>query len=450
MAVNHYLSIMFRTVSYAIAFTMCLIFFNGCKKDLDEISPRIKFISPYAGSAYSVLEYVDIQVTITDETSIDWVHIDIVKVNNVQIASAQQMSFSGSLSETIQVGILLENIHIETGTYYIRVRAHDGTNEHVSFREIQVYEVPKEVLGIYVFSSINSSTLNIDQVQESGTLTLATWNSDFSFGAANSYHRELAFAGDQLDGTTFIDGSGFDLLHSNLNNNNTSSAYYHDFIFNPEDLRYYAITRDGQIEIYRPGGTLQQTIFTQINQRPYHISVTESRLLVEERSWNGDQQSINQYYKGSGALESSIGLPFALVAILETNDEFQLFGYDGDQFKTMSYSGSSNALGTEIELNTESIGTVQNVIRVDATLNSEAFVLCGDNGMRAFTVNVVQASEVANWSQGGSQVQLNEATGELVVLSGEELITYSWSSSNPIGSVSIGNSALDFAILYNK
>jgi hypothetical protein len=260
----------------------------------------------------------------------------------------------------------------------------------------------------------------------------------------------LAFAGDKLDGTTFIDGSGFDLLHSNLNNNNTSSAYYHDFIFNPEDLRYYAITRDGQIEIYRPGGTLQQTIFTQINQRPYHISVTESRLLVEERSWNGDQQSINQYYKGSGALESSIGLPFALVAILETNDEFQLFGYDGDQFKTMSYSGSSNALGTEIELNTESIGTVQNVIRVDATLNSEAFVLCGDNGMRAFTVNVVQASEVANWSQGGSQVQLNEATGELVVLSGEELITYSWSSSNPIGSVSIGNSALDFAILYNK
>lgn len=450
MVVNDYLPIMFRILTSAIAFALCLILLNGCKKDLDELSPRIKFVAPYAGSTYSVLEYVDVHVTITDETSIDWVHIDIVKANNVQIASAQQLTYSGSLSETIEVGILLEDIHIESGTYYIRVRAHDGTNEHVSFREIQVYAVPLEVLGVYVFSPISSSNLEIDLVQENSTINVANWDSDFLFGTANSYHRELAFSGDELDGTTYFDGGNFELLHSNLSFNNTSSSYYHDFFFNPDDLRYYSITRDGQIEIYRPGGTLQQTILTQSNQRPYNLAVTSNRLLVEERSWNGDQQNINQYYKASGALESSISLPFALVAVLETNDAFQLFGYDDGQFKTMSYSGSSFSVGTEIDLDVASLGSIVDVIRVEGALNDEAFVLCGENGMKAFTVNVVQATEVASWSQGGTQVELNEATGEIMVLSGDELLTYSWSSSSPTSSVSVGSSAADFTILYNK
>lgn len=450
MVLNVYFSDMLRSVSYAIAFALCIVLIPGCKKDLDELSPRIKFITPYAGSQYSVLDYVDVQVEITDETAIDWVHVDIVKSNNVQIAAAQQMSFSGSTSETIQVGILLENIHIESDTYYIRVRAHDGTNEHVSFREIQVSAVPLEVLGIFVYSPLSASNLEISQVDGNDVNVVANWDSDFSFGAANSYHREIGFAGDELDGITVLDGGNFELLHSEPSNNNTDSPFYHDFFFNYGDLRYYAITRDGQIQIYRPGGTLQQTIQTQVNQRPYHLLVTDNKLIVEERNWSGSQQYLNQYYKGSGSLEGSIALPFALVAIVETNDGVQLFGYDGDELKTMQYSTSNYTTSSIVDVGDLGIGTVHRVVRVEGSSNDEAFVLCGDGGMKAVTVNIVQANVVASWSQGGSHVELNQATGELLVLSGNELLTYSWSNSSPSSSVSIGSEAADFSILYNK
>jgi hypothetical protein len=439
-----------RSLSYAIAFALCILLIPGCKKNLDELSPRIKFISPYAGSQYSVLDYVDVAVEITDETAIDWVHVDIVKANNVQIAGAQQMSFSGSTNETIEVGILLENIHIESDTYYIRVRAYDGTNEHVSFREIQVSAVPLEVLGILVYSPISASNLEISQVSGGDVNVVANWDSDFSFGASNSYHQEIAFAGEELDGVSVLDVGGFTLLHTEPSFNNTDSPFYHDFFFNYGDLRYYAITRDGQIQIYRPGGTLQQTIQTQINQRPYHLLVTNNKLLTEERNWSGSQQYINQYYKGSGALEASIALPFALVAIVETNDGIQLFGYDGDELKTMQYYTSTYAMSSTVDVGDLGIGTVHSVVRIEGSLNEEAFVLCGDGGMKAITVNIVQSNVVASWSQGGSHVEINQATGELLVLSNGELLTYAWSSSNPTSSVSVGSDAADFSILYNK
>ncbi|MCB0761145.1 MAG: hypothetical protein KDC12_06435 [Flavobacteriales bacterium] len=432
-----------------IVISLCFALLAGCRKNVDESPPSIVIQSPAAGSWHQVLETVDVIATAQDEEGIEWVKVDIVTASNVIHGSTSNQFFDGQQQASVNAGVLLDNIHTPTGTYYVRVRAYDGTNEHVAYREIQLAEVPREVEDVFVFSMSAQNQVDIHRLEDGSALWIATIGTDFSKAATNSYNGEVALCGDIVSGTMFLNPPQLEITATNATINNQNASYYHDFFYAENDRLYYAVTRDNRVEIYSTGGNLNQILNTQQNKVPYHLATDGNLLLAEERSFNGDNVFLGQYYRGSGTFQLSVSIPYPLVAMHIGTSGIDLFGKDGTSYRYATYHPDDQSLTSWTELSVT--GNVEEIIpagltadegqRYAITTSTETRVVKADNGSLA---------NLTLFPVAGKALAYDEVNNELWVLGSGEVTQFQIDNATPVETISVPSGSLDIEVLYNK
>ena len=119
-----------------IVIYLILLILVSCQKR-DELPPLVIVNSPLAMSNYSVLDYIEIEGSVTDDRSIEWVQIQLLNSSLNSVAEEIVINTNEleiNFSETLHI----DDVHLSSGKYYIKVSASDGTNEVSKFIEINI------------------------------------------------------------------------------------------------------------------------------------------------------------------------------------------------------------------------------------------------------------------------------------------------------------------------
>ena len=122
---------------------MTVLALFSCKKDVDDKGPEITFNTPLENQTFNVNDYVTVNATVTDNVKISAVSVSLLDADQHFAHITVPLTVS-SPSMTVNYQYILDNIHLETGFYYIKISASDGENDSNKFQKIYLHRVRRQ------------------------------------------------------------------------------------------------------------------------------------------------------------------------------------------------------------------------------------------------------------------------------------------------------------------
>ncbi len=397
------------------------LFAWGCRQT-DETPPSIQISSPDAMSNFDVGSLIDVVGSVADETRLEWVKIELVDNNSQVVASA--ISINPDIpSIDFHKAIVVDDVHLESGNYFIKVSAFDGENTASEFVEITLNEIPLQLSGAYIVTSSGSSSYEVYEIDSMGnTVFLKNYSGEFTDATSNSYHQYLTFVGGANGNLWSMDPeSNINLW--NLPVQSTVFPYFSKIITDNEDHLTYASLGDGQVAGYNKDGVGVYNAYSGVGYRPEDLHV-QGEYLFSEQVGSAGAVKLSLYHTSTGILYQELQVDKDLVGFSERNsDEVFVFMNDAGQGEMHVYGVSGNYFW---EPHSVPVGAINDVARVDAN----EVVIAHESGLLRYTytnnsmINIVPGINPSNVSYDslndvllvgvGNEVRYYDRLGNLV------------------------------------
>ncbi len=421
-----------------------LLFFGiSCKKDTDTTSPSIAISAPAALTSYNVFDTIMVTATVSDEKQISSIQIKFL--NSVQVPVLPSISVSANSNPfTFTRPLVLSDIHLNSGTYFINVFASDGSNDANAFREVIVIEAPLEVERYVVVSRPGSGIVRVDTIDPQFTIgLLSQWNGDHSASEVNSYDQQIVVGGGNVSAALSIDAEFASVLWSVSNQNISSLPYFKDVRFSGDHLLTYITNEDRQIRGYNKNGSVSFTAMSSNIYRPQKVLGHGSLVIVELEDIVPPMRRLGLYWKASGVLFTEYMLNMEVVFMYpRLSDRLIIFGNQGGQ-SVVEERNLDN--GSFWSLTTLPLGALNEATAISST----SYLLAHENGLYRYdysTNNQVQLVGGIN----ALQVAYDRVNSMAIVAVDSELRFYNANTGAFLTSVGLQDEAEAIGVLYNK
>ena len=418
-----------------IVIYLILLILVSCQKR-DELPPRVIVNSPLAMSNYSVLDYIEIEGSVTDDRSIEWVQIQLLNSSLNSVAEEIVINTNEleiNFSETLHI----DDVHLSSGKYYIKVSASDGTNEVSKFIEINISEIPLELKGTYIITK-NNQQFDLYSVNGNSTVFEHNFNGSFQLGISNSYHQHLFLASN-------LTGFGFDPTYSynlwTLDSEPSNYPYFLRGVFSGEDQLNYISHGNGSIKGYNKYGNIGSSVITDFNETPEDLLVYDNKIYAEVFS-SALNRDLVVYFKGTGLESQRLAINQDIISIQpKSEEEIYLFTNENEQGYFYMYFVNTNL---KSELHSIPSGPIHDVILV----SSDLIMIAHETGLLRYTFNNNSLVNVVPGEQ-FSKLNYDPLNGVLLASNGNQLKYYSL-LGDPMGVVNHTGNIDDFYLFYNK
>ena len=407
----------------------------GCKKE-DEIPPSITIVNPFAMSQFQIPFQVNITGNAQDENSIEW--IKIVVLNDALAPSSQEILIDANEnSMEFNEWLSVDNIHLNSGAYFVKVSASDGENIHSSYVEINVLEYPLVLKDIYLISSNNNQT-NLFKIDSNSLEFVNQFDGQFQVANAISKHQYLFIGTDQL-------GNAFD---PNLNQNiwNWSfttflSTYFNDSEMSESGDVLHLCCSDGVVRSFTENGTISNTVYSSSQEYFDDFLIVDNYLFVEAYSSLLVRYLI-VYFLESGIEMQRISLINNIIDIVKYNSHQCLFLEQAQSdIEIKMYDRNSNLSWTLNTINNDSIHDAEYVL-------NRGLYFVSDVGLRFYNVeNNVMSTLILN--DEFKKIKYDELNEEFYLLTNDEVWLYSLSTGQ-YQTISTSIDLKDLLLFYNK
>lgn len=321
---------------------MALVIFalHGCKKEkVDNQLPQIVIHSPTPGSSFHPEDIIPVSATITDDNRIEKVRVQIVNAAGQSFMQTKEFFPDGNSYE-LHTSFLHNDLYLSTGPYYVKITAFDKDNEKIEFRQIQLTEVPVQLMNILLIRSAGSGSY-IDTLSGSSIHPYAGLNHSHHIGAINSRHQLILSAED--DELNILRTSDLSVVSTHGHFNSTVINAIND----EYSQNLYSTTIDGYIyEINQYGSTSIYAYFDQQSIRD--LLITRDYIFLYHHNLSHTQRSISVIKKSTRNVVQSLPVPvqFNLVKMifLGSEDKILLVGNEDNSGKFIYYNRNTNAL----------------------------------------------------------------------------------------------------------
>ena len=417
-----------------ITYIFVLILISCQKKDKDP--PELLVNNPLAMTNYSVLDHISIEGNVSDERNIEWIQIQLLNSNLNSVAEEIVIN-TNELNYNFSESIHINDIHLSTGKYYIKVSVSDGDNEVSQFVEVNISEIPLELKDTYVLTTSNQ---NFDLYRINGNTTVfhQSFNGNFQSGVSNSYHQHLFLAGDQ-------GGFGFDPTYQyNLWTIADQPGNYNYFlrgIYSNDDQLNYISHGNGTIKGYNKYGNVVYSALMGSNEVPEDVLVHNNLIYAEVFSSLLNRDLV-VFFKGSGMENKRLSIDQDIISLIPRNeDEIYLFANENNQGYFDVYYTNTNLKSA---LHSIPTGLIYDAIAI----SSDLLLIAHESGLLRYTysnnslVNVVPGEQF-------SKLRYDDFNGVVLAAIGNQLRYYS-SLGDPLGVVTHSDNIDDFYLYYNK
>ena len=416
---------------------MLLLFlcFLSCDKE-DTVPPVVVVNTPLSFSNFDVLDYITIQGKASDETNIEWVEIKLLNNNLVSVAD-QIVLYSNDLEYDFNAVLLIDDIHLNSGNYFLKIAVSDGRNITTSYVELLLSAVPLALKNTYVVSA-NINSFNLYEINGTNSMLIESFQGNYQSSISNSYSQYLFFGSDQA-------GYGYDPdynyipweVESAFSNYN----YFNRAIYSVEDHLNYVSHGNGTIKGYDYNGNVIYSCLMNVNEYPENLLVHQQKIYAEVfyTSFNTD---LVVYFKGSGVESHRLALNKDVVKFIpKSADELYLFTNDVNVSELFIYTSSVNGLWSPHSLPN---GVVYDAV----SISDNELIIAHQTGLLRYTytnnslVNIVAGVPF-------NKVKYDALNGVVVASYGNELRYYS-NLGTLIGTVNNPELIEDFYFYYNK
>ncbi|MGD1845524.1 MAG: hypothetical protein ACFB10_09050 [Salibacteraceae bacterium] len=332
----------------------------GCQPDADEIPPVVIVDTPVENQSVQVPETLKVRAAISDEKALCQVAVTLLDANQIPVAAPISQSVEGSRFN-LEVDYPITDLYLESGTYYLRISAFDGTNQGKALVALALGGVPKMLQEVVVVTQTGTNQLAVEGYQSGvGFRSIAQYSSDYAGSGVSSRHQYMAVTGNKTGSFKVLEYPTGNLLWEVPILNASFENFTNWGYFN--DLSYVGLA-DGRVHGYNFLGELDFASAIEQSWIPESFLLHEGLFLLEQRAVNGTDRRISWYFDFSGAKErDSKPILFDVVELFGHNaNEVLLFCNENGEgvIKTLfqSTSGISNA-------RTLPNGTIQAVLQI--------------------------------------------------------------------------------------
>ena len=136
----------------------------GCQPDADEIPPVVIVDTPVENQSVQVPETLKVRAAISDEKALCQVAVTLLDANQIPVAAPISQSVEGSRFN-LEVDYPITDLYLESGTYYLRISAFDGTNQGKALVALALGGVPKMLQEVVVVTQTGTNQLVVEGYQ---------------------------------------------------------------------------------------------------------------------------------------------------------------------------------------------------------------------------------------------------------------------------------------------
>jgi len=429
-----------------IHFLLIFLMLTGlisCKKDKDETGPVITFNTPVENQSFNVYDYVAVNASITDDTRLTAVSVSLLDANENFAHVSVPVPFT-SPSMTLNFQYLLDNIHLETGIYYIKISATDGENNSNVFQKIYLIEVPKQLKKIFLLSKNTSTQTNLSTIDStfSSIIPFHSFSGDYLSSSISSYYQQAFMCGNfsgNFTGHTLLYNSPKFTVAAIISTNPYFTGYFNT------DRYSYVCRYAGSILGYDYSGSVFYSANAIAGYYAKNICFNEGYLIAEEKEIFSTTKKLVTYFP-NGSQEKSCLLAQDVVQLCEKNSSnVFVFGNIGGQATIQLFDRINNYLWSPYPFSLAS-GSLSCVLQLD----SDTYLLGHSNGiiyMYQYSVNSV-TSYLSGYT--ALKMKFDGLNNRLYVVEANRVSSFDYSSLAPVNSINSAETILDLHFLYNR
>lgn len=416
---------------------------SACKKDLDEYGPTVNFITPVESQSFNVNNDVLVNATVQDDRKITSVSVGLLNADYQSVHTSISVPVS-SPSMNVNLYYTLNNIHLETGYYYIEIFASDGTNDTRKQQKIFITAVPKVVSAICLVSASTVLQTNLSYIDTgfSSITPVFSFSGDYIGSGVSSYHQQAYTAGNHTGALNALKLESNSIKYS-ITHPVSADPYYMS-LYNNEQNTYVALY-DGYVRGYDHNGALVYSASSNSGFYPLKFCFNSDRLITEQKATSGGARILVSYYAG-GSPQQQVSMNQDVVAFCEKDEEnVFVFGNVSGQAVIQLYDRLANNLWSPYP------GALPTGALLSAVKLSENTYLLGHSNGTIYRYDYTSSS-LTTWLAGHTAIQLkyDPLQNEVYVVEANSVSTFDFISLAPHNSIASAENILDIHILYNR
>lgn len=421
---------------YRVLIIFLLAFVSSCREDEDTIFPSVVFIEPNENENVVLPDSLLVQIHVTDDSNIESVTLNLVNEEKIPVANGHTW-FPAAPEADLSTTLILDDKSMESGTYSLQVIAFDGNNTKTSYRDIEITEIPKVLLGFIAISAPQSFLATITKLTPAlETDTQFTVQQTCRMSAVHSLWERFLFISDEPSVMTAYNPFGFEIEWEM-----SAQPPRPSFTGIVTDQKIVFSTANGDAGMYDIDGNviLRTTSFN--NMVITHLDADGKYLYASQQTTGGTNNELTVYYRVTGLISARKMLSEEVSSIVATNGMALVFVNSSAGTDVLSYNPENYILS---KINSMNGQTVISTTRID---ENEVLVLTNagvqsyrqdHNNFVAFSADVYSfcrydpLADLLYFGKDHSVFVVDHKTGAI------------------IHEIDLMSSIIDFQILYNK
>ncbi len=278
--------------------TILLVAFS-CKKVTDDIDPGIIIEFPLENESFNLPDTMFIKAVVSDDKNIESIQIVITNELFIPVFGGYSFPPNGNPT-TIEDELVIDDILMESGVYYLKIKAFDGVNSKNAYRKIYINEVARELENVIIITK-NTGNLDVQSIDPGFSLsTLFSVNGFYEVSEINSRYQLLYVAGRYYDNL-----NAFDLIKNEKEwtiegKNNPPLPYFRNLYLSNDIL--YVSNSESEIRAYNDALVNIATAVLQANRVPGKCIEQGDYLISEAKEIAGVHSYLLSFFTVSGSL----------------------------------------------------------------------------------------------------------------------------------------------------
>lgn len=415
--------------------TIFLLF--SCSKEEDPIPPTIQMSSPTYLEQFNAIDTVQLTGQVNDDKAIERISITLKDASNGSSVLNSIVLYPTGKSYAIDMPFYLDDINLPSGNYYFEIRANDEVNSTKSYIDVLINGAPKQRLGVVIADEAGGNN-NIHFLDNGFNASLFnSYSGNYRAMAVDAFNQNIILAPNSLG-----DLQSIDLLSGSTNWNSNLTWDITSFYFSG-DYTYVGMV-DGSIKRYNSNGLSNFHGNSNPNFHVEYITQHENYLVMEEQMVSGSTVILALRWVPSGVTAQQLTVNEDILGVYSLNsNELVLL--------TNNSSQQGNLLFYDISIGQTSNPFAINTAKIDACveISNGIYIVAENNQLTQLDANGFSKGTYLT-ATGANDLYYDAYTNELIVVDGNLLSIYDFSSKTLKGSYTHSSAITGVTFWYNK